>query len=475
MKKTIKNTLVTLLLALLFTSCSGGNKAFQKEFEESVKDKQGEELLNTLITLDQKYEDKLILKVNISALYMSAGDIEKALPYLNEGLPLAEKSKTAGDKYMFYSNYAEYKYSDKKYDESEKYARLALDNTEDDILGVSLTLAKTLAVKQKYSDAYLIFKDMWKSKGTLFNEEDITYFISVLGAVPADDENLVILITLLDEMKVKTPSAQGIGLKQAEILEQAGAPLSALIAIFSEIESARYTGMMDNAAIEKNLNALSDRFKNPELKETGTTGLKLIEGYINFINERWDVADSVFTELAPEIPVTFYYYLKLASRIETGMGSQDDFTAYVTLERNYTKLQGYYYHFWRGLKKGVTAYTKEAADPALRGCILASPFTRYALESRIELARLNGIENGDNILLPEELFFFYQSILNGAPIEILEPVSVFLSMEENVFVNEAMELLEKVITNEKIADWFKAKGESTDNQLLKERIDSLLS
>ena len=105
---------------------------------------------------------------------------------------------------------------------------------------------------------------MWKTKGILFTEEDIITFISIMGIAPPDNENLVIMITLMDELKVKNPSIKGIGLKQAEILEQAGAPLSALVSVFSEIEAARYNRTIDDEGTLKTLSALSERFRSPE-------------------------------------------------------------------------------------------------------------------------------------------------------------------------------------------------------------------
>ena len=332
-----------------------------------------------------------------------------------------------------------------------------------------------MTAQKKYTEAYNLFKESWKSNGILFTEEDINAFIFVLAQVPSSSENLIIKVTLLDELKVKNPMAKGIGIDQARILEKAGAPLSALIAIFSEIEISRYNGTMDRAEVEKNLNTLAARFDNPELKEMGQTGIKLIEGYADFLNERWERADAVFTQLNPELPITFYYYLKLASRIQTGFGTKEDFAAYITLERNFSNLQGYYYNFWKGLKKTGSDYTKEAAEPALRGCIVAAPVTAYAQESRIELGRLYGIEDGEKILLPEELGFFYQSVLNGAPIEILEPVAIFLSMDDNVFVENAMTLMKEAFLNEQISGWFKERSETSVNENLKKRVASLLS
>ena len=48
-------------------------------------------------------------------------------------------------------------------------------------------------------------------------------------------------------------------------------------------------------------------------------------------------------------------------------------------------------------------------------------------------------------------------------------------MEDNIFVQDAMVLMKEAFTNERISEWFKAKAEGSDNQLLKERVSSLLS
>ena len=474
MIKKLKASIV-IIAAVMILSCGNSEKAFQADFEASVKDKQGEELINALKELDEKYKEKLILKVNLSALYLSAGDAENAVLYLEAGLPLAEKSKDPAEKYMFYANYSEYLMRNERYSDCEKYARLSLDNAEEDTLGVSLTLAKAMTAQKKYTEAYNLFKESWKTRGLLFSEEDINAFIFVLAKVPSSEENLVIHVTLLDELKVKNPALGNVGVEQARILERAGAPLSALIAVLSEIEISRYKGLLDNAGIEKSLNTLAARFDNPEYKERGQAGLKIVEGYADFINEKWESADAVFTQLQPELPITFYYYLKLASRIETGFGTKEDFAAYITLERNYSTMQGYYYHFWKGLKKAGPDYSRETAEPALRGCILASPYSGYALQSRIELGNLYGIEDGEKIILPEELVFFYQSIMSGAPLEVLEPVAEFLSMNDNVFIQNVMVLMKEAFKDEKIAEWFKKRSEASSNENLKKRVMSLQS
>ena len=472
MKKII---ILLSLLALLLLSCKSGDSEFRQEFDSAMNEKQGDELVAALEELDSRYPDRLPLKINLAALHLSSGDLEKALPYFNEGLPLAEKSKSRDEKYMFYTNYAEYKFKEGNYEESGKFSRKALENTDDDTLGVTLTLARSLTALEKYSDAYALFKEMWKTKGILFTEEDIITFISIMGIAPPDNENLVIMITLMDELKVKNPSIKGIGLKQAEILEQAGAPLSALVSVFSEIEAARYNRTIDDEGTLKTLSALSERFRFPEQGESGKMGLKLIEGYASFIDEKWEIADSVFTQIELEIPVTFYFYLKLASRIETGTGTKEDFSNYATLGRNYSDMQGFYYNYWKGLKKSGVDYNKENAVPLLKGCILAFPFSKFAAETRLELGKFYGIRNGYYILLKEEVEYLYKRAISGTPVDVLEPVARLLEMEDNVFVDDAMSVLKDAFKDENISAWFVERSKISGNPLFISRVNSILS
>ena len=50
-----------------------------------MNEKQGDELVAALEELDSRYPDRLPLKINLAALHLSSGDLEKALPYFNEG------------------------------------------------------------------------------------------------------------------------------------------------------------------------------------------------------------------------------------------------------------------------------------------------------------------------------------------------------------------------------------------------------
>ena len=468
----MKKLLPVLLLAILLISCSD-NKKFIEEFNKVMTENQGEALLPALQALDVKYPDKLRTKINIAAIFLGSEEPEKAEKTLLQGLALAEKSKDKEEKYIFYANYSEYLLQSGNYAESINKGRIALENAETDSLGVNLTLAQAYAAEKKYPDALVYFKNAWDSSRIIFSENDLVTYMSLLGISQEAESNVVLMVSLIDEMRLRNPELRGTGLKQAEILEQAGAPLSALIAIFSEIEYARYSGFMDNDSVIATLDVIAQDLAGDAAIDREAS-LKMVEGLKSFVLGRWGMAEAVFAELVPEVPVMFYNYLRLSSMLQTGLGSEKVFANYAALERNYNGLQGYYYHFWNGMKKGSGKYNAENAEGVLKNCILTAPQSPYAEESRIELGNLYGISDGKNILLPEELFYFVNSIINGAPVELLEPAALMLEMEDNVFIKDAMSLLEEAVKDARIAEWFKNRA-AGGSSLMQARVAELLS
>ncbi len=468
----MKKIIVVVLLSLLALSCSN-NRKFIEEFNKVMSEKQGEELLPALLELDGKYPEKLRTKINLAAIYLGSGDTEKAETYLASGLAAAEKSRDKDEKYIYYSNYSEYLLKQSNFAEAIKYGNLALENGEEDPMGVSLTVAQALTAEKKYPEALIIYKNMFNKNVQLFSENDLITFMSLLGASQEAQSSIAVMISIIDEIRLRNPALQGAGLKQAELLEQSGAPISALVAAFSEFEYARYAGSMDSRAVMETLDILSKNIGNKPQEEK-LSSIKMIDGYRSFVQGQWGQAEAAFTELVPEVPVVFYEYLLLASRMQTGLGSGEVFSRYALLERNYSALQGYYYHLWNGMKKGAGEYNSETASDILKNCILVSPASSWALESRIELGKINGIADGKNLLLVDEIFYYINAVIEGAPQEILEPAAVMLEMEDNVFVDDAMALLKEAVKEERIAVWLKERAKN-GNSRIRERAAVLFS
>jgi len=465
--------LIAVIISPFLLSCTNRNEKFIEEFNAVMTDSKGEALIPALEELDKKYPDRLRTKINLAASYLDIGDEEKAAAILEKGLSAAEKSKNGEEKYIFYANYAEYMLQKEKFSECIEYGQKALEIGEADPLGASISLAQAYAAEKKYSDSLNYFRNAWKNNVNLFSENDLVTFISLLGVSQNGEEDLVLVISLIDEMRVRKPDLQGSGIKQAEILEQAGAPLSALVAAFSELERSLYDGTMSREQVIQTVEFLKTNINANEAEEKAES-MKMAEGYKYFTLGQWGLAESVFAELKPEIPIVFYAYLRLSSMLQTGLGTDELLSQYAAIERNFTGIQGYYYHFWNGMKKGSGTYDAASASNVLKNCILTAPLSPYALESRLELASLNGIKNGQDILLVEEVFYYLNSVMEGASPEILEPAAVMLEMDDNIFISDAMLLLKEAFKEEKISQWFTARAEKGGAKL-KERILSLNS
>ena len=107
-----KKLVLALFIALVaFTSCSKKvDDSYFKEMEALINEKKGDELLEGFIALDKKYPNVLMLKINISGMLLQKNEVKLAGDYLKAGLPLVKKSDNDGEKYVFYTNMAQYSF-----------------------------------------------------------------------------------------------------------------------------------------------------------------------------------------------------------------------------------------------------------------------------------------------------------------------------------------------------------------------------
>ena len=457
---------ILLLIFFILFSCSNKNQ-FLEDFETIMSEKQGEERLNALIALDKKYPQKLRTKVNIAASYLEMKKTELAELFLEKGIETAKKSKEKDEKYFFYANYSEYLFRKGNLSESLKMGMAAIENEDSDPMGVSLTIAQIFVNEKKYSEALLFFKKAWEANIDIFTEQDLAAFFYLLGISQDAGNNVSLLVSIIDEMKLRIPDTRGYGFQQAEILEQAGAPVASLIAIFSEIEFSRLYNASNNKEALKSIALLYEKNKQASLSA------KIIEGYRNFILGEWNIAEAAFAEVTPEISIVFYDYLKLASMLQSGLGTEEIFSSYLQLNRYYSQLQGYYFNLWNGIKKGSVKYDVSVEESVLKNCILISPSSEYARLSRIELGTLLNIPQSEKILLVDEVFYYIDRVIKEGSPDMLEPVAQMLEMDDNIFIDDAMELLKEAVKEKKIGDWLKRRAQK-GNEKIKTRISAIL-
>jgi len=444
----IKKIIIVLCIALMaFTSCSkGADSACMTEMDALMNEKKGDELLEGLVALDQKYKDVLALKINISGMLLMKNEYQTAGDYLKAGLPLVKKSKNDGEKYVFYTNMAQYCFKSKDPSKCIEYAKMALDINKDDPLGTKLTMAKAYSNLEDAASALKILRDEWAVSHEKFAEEDMACLLYLLGMEADCADNMAIVVSIYDEFLIRRPNTKRMGLQQASVLEEAGYMLSALVASFSELDRCRFVNELTDESVLDTIAKFAVHF------DVKSPNSKLLDGFRAYMREDFDTADAIFASITPEVPLNFYSYLQMASKANSKNTSKDVCSMFAELEPQFPLFQGYYYYLWKAYKKNGTL-SKEK-QRVLEQCILSNPVSRFSAETRKELGLLYGLKNGENILLKDELMVYYMRVKDGGESpEILEPLAKLMEMEDNPFKADGAIVLEEAKKIPAVAEW----------------------
>lgn len=443
-----KKLVLMLFIALMaFTSCSKKvDESYMPELETLVKEKTGDELLEGFIDLDKKYPNVLMLKINISGMLLMKDEVKLAGDYLKAGLPLVKKSTNDGEKYVFYTNMAMYSLKSQDPNKCIEYAKQALGFNKEDPLGVTITMAKGYADKGDPISAQKLLKEQWAADPNKFSDMDMFDFLALLSNEPGNVDNLTTVVAVIDEYIVRRPSVLGFGMQQAQYLEQAGYMTSALVATFSEMDRRRFINQIQDVNILESLDEAQKKFENPSAPH-----MKFLDGFRAYINEDFDTASEIFDSITPEVPLNYYAYLQLACRANSSKTSQEIVNAFGALEEKFPLFQGYYYYLWTSIRKN-NLLSKED-QPLMEHCILSNPSSRFGVETKKALGQLYGLNNGENILLPDELAVYLMRVRNGEKPDILEPVAKLLEMDDNPFKDNAKLMVPELKKVSGVSDW----------------------
>ena len=442
-----KKLVLILFIALVaFTSCSKkADDSYLPELETLLKEKTGDDLLEGLIALDKKYPKVLMLKINISGMLLVKNEVKMAGDYLKQGLPLIKKSDNDGEKYVFYTNMAQYSFKNGDPGKSIEYAKQALEFNKEDPLGVTITMAKAYANKEDPISAIKLMKEQWAADRKKFSDEDMYYLLSVLGNEPDSAENLAIVVDVADEYLIRNPTISGIGINQAQDLERAGYMVSALVATFSEMDRMRCVNKIKDENIYDALVKARENFA-PD-----SPHVKFLDGFKAYMDEDFDTASAAFDSIIPEIPLNYFTYLQMVCRANSSKTSPELVNAFGALEDKFPLFQSYYYYLWKSIKKN-NLLSKEDA-PLMQQCILSNPSSKFGIETKKELGKLFGLEHGEYILLPDELTVYLMRVKGGEKPDILEPVVKLLEMPDNPFKDNALLLVQELRKIAGVSEW----------------------
>jgi hypothetical protein len=449
----MKRLYIILISFILFVSCSRSHIEFEKQFKLVMEEQSGTELFNSLIQLDQNYPNMLVLKVNIGAMLLVAGDFEKAGYFLKKGEELAQSNRDKGLKALLYTNLAELSYRKALYEDGVRYADLSLSLNHEDSVGVIFTKAKCLLALDKKEEAREVYSYGWKSGRDMMGKEDMGDYIRLLRALDMEKE----IIVVIDEYVRRFGYESGFGAMESYCYETLGLINESIVSAAKDLEYLKFYGKISKEEVLSRLTLLEEKIEDSSWNPSGE-GRQVLSGLKAHAWERWQESSRIFSSVTldhPELP--YFRYLVLSSILEQGSIKNTDFKEFIQLEKYFSSLPGYYYHLWHGMKKRKSSYSIGTAKDVLEKCILLAPHTAYAKETREELGHLLGLssEEGSYLLLGPELDALYESLSAGSGPEILGPVLELLSIKDNVYSMAALLMLKGAQQIPAVEDYLK--------------------
>jgi tetratricopeptide (TPR) repeat protein len=449
-----------LVIGLLCTC--GRDRLFQESYDRITAEKQGGELMLALESLDQEFPDRLIVKVNLGSLLLASGQLKRANVYLSRAETLVGKRSDRHLKYLLYASLAEYKLRQSCFSESIDYADLALEQAPEDTVGVIFTRAKACSACGQRKQALTDFAQAHSQHHAQMNLEDYCTYIHVLTA----EQSFAHAIDLYRERQRRFGYLPGQGLEESVLFERTGRIDEAVLSAFMELEYQRSRSGVQDDKILENLNNLEKNFQNPHVD--------LLEGLRCYVEGNWQRAVELFGCFTGSLSHPFGRYLLLASTLERG-APIEDMNLYADLETDFRDFQYYYYHLWRGMRKGSGHYSFATVRVLLEKTILLAPGSEAADESRIELGRLIGLSPAEagHLLLKTELDMLLAQVVHDKNPDPLGAVMHLLSIPDNIYTASALLELQELISLPFITAYLEEQKNKAEGRL-KERLTGLL-
>jgi len=453
-----------LLLALLpLPGCDPEGVEFERELKNLMEEKRGQELLDGLLELDQRYPDRLVLKVNIGGLLLAAGQRERAGAYLKRGEDLAARSRDRKLQSLLYTNLAEYAYRGGEAQQGLDWAERSLELDAEDSLGAVFTKGKCLLALGRQAEALQSLAPCWPGRKDLMSREDMI----VLAALFGEERRSLEALEVLRELQLKYGYQTGMGLRESALFEDLGRIPEGVLAAFKELEYQRYRGAIGRQEILARLAALERSISVQPV---------LMRGLRGWLSASWGQAALDLEQAGLDAGYPFARLLLLSARLESGRAVGEDFREYVGLEPHFRDFPGFYYHLWRGMKKGGGEYSLATVRSVLERCILLAPQGEAAGETRVELGRLIGLspQDGARLLLGPELDRIRERVLAGSSPEVLQPVLELLATAENVYELAGTLMLRRILGLPGVSEYLAGRERSARGRM-KERLAAILA
>ena len=322
------------LLMLVFASAFGAcaDPAFEQAFDE-VKARAGQpDFLVRLVALDQRFPDRLALKVDLGAAYLQAGEGEGARAYLDRGAELAAFSGDEGLKGVRWANLAQAALMGGDGRQAIDYADRALSR-RDGRLGVIFTRAKAKLLTGDGAGALADFETGWQTRRETMVAQDFGLFARTLVAA----KNFALALEVLEAYRNSFPYEPGTGLLESLCYENLGRPGEAVVAAYVDVNYRLSRGLVEPTQVLTNLRALEAEMQTQA--DPAKSGLVALQSVEAWSLGRWSRVsfDPGLLEASADA-----CFLHLAALVATGGATGSDLKAYLGLEPRFRDFPSYY-------------------------------------------------------------------------------------------------------------------------------------
>jgi tetratricopeptide (TPR) repeat protein len=466
MKKTAIG-LVFVLLSLVVPGC-GKSREYKDAYEKALKEKSGNELFKALLDLDQRYPDTFELKSRLGELLLASGDLDKAETFLKKAASLSGDAPDDRARYDVALNLGVLLFEKEKYADSLAAAEKALGLAKDDPRGAVFLKARSFYLMGKQDEAIGLYEKNWDRRA-LMSRLDMNLYFDRSVKTASDTRALELLAASQEQFDYTA----GQGVQASQLYEKLGLIDEAVLTAAMELEYLQSAGGADRNQVLARLADIGKKLDDKSFNPTNA-GREILAGLSAYFREDWAAAERAFASLS----INHYYfaYLSRAARLENEGATLELLGQYVESEKYFKSLPAYYYHFWRGMKKGKGEYNFNAAKEVLEKSALLAPAAPIARESRGEIARLLGLDpaDGATLLLTPELEALGARLAKGEPVSVLEPAVGLLGLPDNVYTMQGLVFLRGLSRNLPGVKAFLDKKKAGASGRLKERLVMIL-
>ncbi len=369
-----------LAVGAVMVSCAPD--PFVSDYAELQRDvASGRDPWSALVALDQKYPNRLALKIDLGARSWADGKFQQAEAYWTSGESLAGSAGESLDS-VLWADLAQAALVRGDADRALKYADRAV-RYKDEKLGAIFTRAKAHLAKKQDDAALADFQSGWETHRKSMSGQDYGLYAQTLIAA----KNYAQAFEVLEGYRETLPYELGTGLVESVCLENLGRYDESVLAALVDVDFQQSRGLISAAQVALNLKNLETKIAERGLA-ADQSGLTTVKAAQAWVKGDWKSVDFDDRLLASSPDARFF---RLHSQLMSGRVNDADLKAYSALEARFHDHPSYYL----GLIRYFRDFRKDVRNPGFAALaerlVNLAPSGPSSAEGRSSLAASWGV------------------------------------------------------------------------------------